>query len=120
MYLAALTSINPTLCEAAEIDGAKRLQKIWHITLPSVVHIVVLISILNLGHNLNAGFDRVFNMYNPLVYENGDILYTLTYRMGILRNLHTWMAPGALNPAGFFSTSLSTTEVSIWRRGMFQ
>ena len=84
IYLAALTNINPNLYEAAEIDGANRWRKIIHITLPGIMPILVLVSILNLGNILNAGFDQVFNMLNPLVYETGDIIDTLTYRMGIL------------------------------------
>jgi putative aldouronate transport system permease protein len=108
IYLAALTNINPNLYEAAEIDGARRHQKIWHITLPGVIHIVVLISILNLGHILNAGFDQVFNMYNPLVYETGDILDTLTYRMGIL-NVQYDLATAI----GLFKSGISLLLVSV-------
>jgi putative aldouronate transport system permease protein len=108
IYLAALTNINPNLYEAAEIDGARRHQKIWHITLPGIIHIVVLISILNLGHILNAGFDQVFNMYNPLVYETGDILDTLTYRMGIL-DIQYDLATAI----GLFKSAVSLVMVSV-------
>ncbi len=83
IYLAALSGISPSLYEAAAIDGANRFARIRHITLPGIVHIVVLVAILNLGNVLNAGFDQIFNMYNPLVYHTGDILETLTYRIGI-------------------------------------
>ncbi len=82
IYLAALTSIDPTLYEAAEIDGARRLRKIIHISIPGMIPIMVLVAILNLGGILNAGFDQVFNMYNPMVYSTGDILDTLVYRLG--------------------------------------
>jgi putative aldouronate transport system permease protein len=81
--LAALTSIDPNLYEAAEIDGARRFRKILHISIPGIIHIVVLVAILHLGGILNAGFDQVFNLYNPMVYSTGDILDTLVYRMGI-------------------------------------
>ena len=83
IYLAALSGISPNLYEAAAIDGANRLTRIRHIALPGIVHIVVLVAILNLGNVMNTGFDQIFNMYNPLVYHTGDILETLTYRIGI-------------------------------------
>jgi putative aldouronate transport system permease protein len=83
IYLAALTGIDPNLYEAAEIDGARRLRMVLHISIPGIVHIVVLVAILNLGGILNAGFEQIFNLYNPMVYSTGDILDTLVYRMGI-------------------------------------
>ena len=108
IYLAALTNINPNLYEAAEIDGARRFQKIVRITIPGILPIVVLISILNLGHILNAGFEQVFNMYNPLVYETGDILDTLTYRMGI-ENIQYDLATAI----GLFKSAISLVLVSV-------
>ena len=83
VYMAALTSIDPSLYEAASIDGANRFQRIWHITLPGMTSIMVLMAILSLGGLLNAGFDQVFNLYNPQVYSTADILDTFTYRMGM-------------------------------------
>ncbi|CAM3419883.1 ABC transporter permease [Marinicrinis lubricantis] len=85
VYLAALTSINPNLYEAAVVDGASRLRQIWHITLPGMAPIIVLVATLSLGSILNAGFDQVFNLYSPAVYETGDIIDTLVYRTGILQ-----------------------------------
>ena len=84
VYLAALTAIDPSLYEAVNVDGANRFQRIWHITLPGLVPVMVLLGTLSLGSVLNAGFDQVFNLYNPLVYTTGDILDTLTYRLGII------------------------------------
>lgn len=84
IYLAALTGINPDLYEAAEVDGASRLRKLWHVTLPGIVTTVVLLATLSLGNVLNAGFDQIFNLYNPLVYESGDIIDTYVYRVGLL------------------------------------
>lgn len=83
VYLAAITGIDPTLYEAAQIDGASRWKQTWHITLPGMQMIIVLMLILSLGNVLNAGFDQIFNMYNDLVMETGDILDTLVYRLGI-------------------------------------
>jgi putative aldouronate transport system permease protein len=82
IFLAALTSINPHLYEAAEVDGASRWNKLVHITLPSIKPTIVLILILSLQGILNAGFDQIFNLYNPLVYSVADIYDTYIYRMG--------------------------------------
>lgn len=84
IYLAALTSINPALYESAAMDGANRLKQIFHITLPSILPTIILLATLNLGSVLNAGFDQVFNMYNPIVYKTGDIIDTFVYRMGLI------------------------------------
>lgn len=83
IYLAALTNIDPTLYEASVIDGANRWKQTWHVTLPGIRPIIVLLLVLNLGNVLNAGFDQVFNLYSPIVYETGDILDTLVYRTGL-------------------------------------
>lgn len=84
IYLSALTSIDPGLYESASLDGASRLQKIFYITLPMLAPTIVLMMALNLGNILNAGFDQIFNLYNPLVYETGDIIDTYVYRIGLI------------------------------------
>lgn len=84
IYLAALTGINPSLYEAAGMDGASRLRMLWHITLPGIRTTAVLLGVLGLGNVLNAGFDQIFNLYNPLVYSTGDIIDTWVYRTGLL------------------------------------
>lgn len=83
VYLAALTSIDPNLYEAAMIDGAGRLRQTVHVTMPGILPVVMLMAILSMGNILNAGFDQVFNLYSPQVYSTGDILDTLVYRLGI-------------------------------------
>ncbi|EHQ61432.1 ABC transporter permease [Paenibacillus dendritiformis] len=83
IYLAALTNINPALYEAAEIDGAGRWKQTLYVTLPGMMPIIVLMLTLNIGNVLNAGFDQIFNLYSPQVYESGDIIDTFVYRMGI-------------------------------------
>ncbi|MDD2533111.1 MAG: ABC transporter permease subunit [Eubacteriales bacterium] len=83
IYLAALAGIDVTLYEAAEIDGATRWGKLWHITLPSIQTTIALLAILSLGSILDAGFDQVYNMYNPLVYSTGDIIDTYVFRAGL-------------------------------------
>jgi len=84
IFIAALAGINPELYEAADIDGATRLRKIWHITLPAIRTTIVLVATLNIANILNAGFDQVFNLYSPIVYETGDIIDTYVYRMGFI------------------------------------
>lgn len=84
IYLAALTAINPALYEAAAMDGATRLKRLRHVTLPGIATTIVLLAVLSLGNVLNAGFDQVFNLYNPLVYSTGDIIDTWVYRAGLV------------------------------------
>jgi putative aldouronate transport system permease protein len=85
IYLAALTAINPELYEAAAIDGADRLQRIRYITLPGIQTTIILMTVLSLRYLLEANFDQIFNLYNPLVYSTGDIIDTWVYRMGLLQ-----------------------------------
>lgn len=84
VYLAAITSINPELYEAATIDGASRLQQTWYVTLPGISVTIVMMLTLALGRIMNAGFDQIFVMYNPSVYETADILDTFIYRQGLV------------------------------------
>lgn len=84
VYLAAITGIDPTLYEASYMDGANKWRRIWHITLPGMLPIIILLATLNLGNVLNAGFDQIFNLYNPQVYQTGDIIDTFVYRMGLV------------------------------------
>ncbi|WP_136604213.1 ABC transporter permease [Paenibacillus dokdonensis] len=86
VFLAALTGINPVLYEAAEIDGASRWQKLRFVTLPAISATIILIATLSLQNVLNAGFEQVFNLYNTLVYESGDIIDTYVYRMGLIES----------------------------------
>jgi len=83
IYLAAITGINPELYEAADVDGASRLQKIWHITLPGIRPTIVVLLILNLGRLLGSEFDRPFTLANPTVLQVADVISTLVYRVGI-------------------------------------
>jgi len=83
IYLAALTTIDPLLYEAAEIDGAGRWKKLFHITLPGLVPTIVILFILNIGNVLDIGFEKVFLLYNPAIYETSDIISTYVYRTGL-------------------------------------
>lgn len=84
VFLAALAGINPALYEAAEIDGAGRWKQTLHITVPSLVPMLMVVGTLALGNVLNAGFDQIFNLYNPLVYQTGDIIDTFVYRSAMV------------------------------------
>ncbi len=95
VYLAAITSIDPGLYEAATMDGAGWWQRVWHVTLPGMLPFILLMTILALPNILNAGFDQVFNLYSPIVYEKGDILDTYIYRIGLVgRDYSTGAAVG--------------------------
>lgn len=83
VYLAALTSIDPGLYEAAMVDGAKRWKQTIYITIPLLLPTIILMTVLALGNVLNAGFDQIFNLYSPVVYESGDIIDTYVYRLGL-------------------------------------
>ena len=111
IYLATLSGIDPGLYESAQIDGANRLQQTRYITLPGISHIVGLLTILSLARVLNAGFDQVFNLYSPLVYESGDILDTLIYRVGLVQaNFGLSTALGLFKSA----VSLVLTVIMYW------
>ncbi|MFC5466275.1 ABC transporter permease [Lederbergia graminis] len=84
LYLAAMAGINPQLYEAAKIDGANRWQQTWHITLPGISFVVVLMLILNVGNFLDAGFEQILLLYSPAVYEVADIIDTYVYREGLI------------------------------------
>ncbi|MBS6195911.1 MAG: sugar ABC transporter permease [Clostridiales bacterium] len=83
VFLAALTSIDPGLYEAAEIDGANWWQRTFHVTLPGMRSVIFLMTVMGLGNILNAGFDQVYNLYSASVYETGDIIDTYVYRVGL-------------------------------------
>lgn len=84
IFLAALTAINPNLFESAAIDGANRFKQIINITLPGISSTIILLATLSLGNVLNAGFEQILNLYNPVVYKTVDIIDTYVYRAGLL------------------------------------
>ncbi|GIP33993.1 sugar ABC transporter permease [Paenibacillus sp. J2TS4] len=85
IFLAALTTIDPQLYEAAEMDGANRWRKMFHITLPGIAPAIVIVLILNIGNMIDIGFEKVFLLYNPSTYATADIISTYVYRIGIVR-----------------------------------
>jgi len=85
LYLAALLAISPDLYEAAAVDGATPFQRIWFISIPGILPVIVLVTLLRLGHILEAGFNQIFVLYSVPVYSVGDILDTWVYRQGVLQ-----------------------------------
>jgi putative aldouronate transport system permease protein len=108
VFLAAITSINPTLYEAAVIDGANRWKQTLHVTLPGMMPIIVLLTTLSLGNVLNAGFEQVFNLYSPSVYDSGDILDTMIYRIGLLDSQY-----GVSTALGLIKSAVSFILISL-------
>lgn len=109
VYLAAIMNIDPQLYEAAAIDGASRFKRVIHVTLPGMLPIIILMLVLSLGNVLSANFDQVFNLYNSVVYETGDILDTWVYRtaFGIGHNY------GLATAVGLLKSVISTVLIVI-------
>lgn len=122
VYLAAIAGISPDLYESAMLDGATRLQKMWYITLPSILPTIVVLLILRMGSVLNGGFDQIFNTYNDAVLSVADILDTYVYRRGLEGMQYSFSAAAELfkTGVGFFfvySTNLIARklgESSLW------
>jgi putative aldouronate transport system permease protein len=83
IYLAALTAINPMLYEAALVDGANRLQRLFHVTIPGIMPTVIIMFILRVGQIMTVGWQKVFLLYTGATYETADVLGTYIYRRGI-------------------------------------
>jgi len=108
IFLAALAGINPSLYEAAEVDGASRWKQTRYITMPSLIPMAVVVGTLALGNVLNAGFDQIFNLYNPLVYQKGDIIDTFVYRTAILNG-----EMGFGTAIGLFKSAISMVLILV-------
>ena len=85
LYLAAMAGINPSLYEAAEVDGANHFQRVWHVTIPCILPTITTLLILDIGGLVGSGasFEKVYLLYNPMVYETADIISTFVYRIGL-------------------------------------
>ena len=102
LLLAAITNVDPTLYEAAQVDGAGRWKQVLHVTLPCILPMVAVLTVLGLGNILNAGFEQILIMYNPTVEKTVDILDTLVYRLGMTS--HQYSAAAAM---GLFKSVIS-------------
>lgn len=83
IYLSALTAIDPSLYEAAEIDGAGRMRRIWHISIPGVLSTIVVMFILRMGSIMSVGYEKIMLLYSPFTYDTADVISTYIYRIGI-------------------------------------
>jgi putative aldouronate transport system permease protein len=122
IYLAALTGVNPELYETAQIDGANRWQQTIHITLPSISEVVAIIIIISVGDIMRIGFEQVFAMYNPAVYEVGDIFQTYVFRIGLLNTQYSYAAAiGIFNAIVAFIAVIIVNRVAklLGTQGMF-
>lgn len=122
IYVAAIAAIDETLYEAARIDGASKLQQVFHITIPGILPTIVLMLILKVGYILDTGFEQVLVFYNPSVYDKADIIQTYVYRIGLGQaNFSLATALGLFNAivafilvVGANTVSKKTLGRSIW------
>lgn len=115
IYLAALAGINPELHEAAKVDGATRIQRIWHINIPGILPTVVVLFILNMGLFMQIGFEKVLLMQNNLNADTSDIIQTFVYERGILEGQYSFSAAIGLFESAINVVLLITVN-SIARR----
>lgn len=116
IYLAALSSLDIALFEAARIDGANRLQQFWNITLPGIAPTIIIMFILRIGLIMNAGFDQVFNLLNVAVNDVGDIIDTFVYRIGLQQAQYSLSTSIGFfkSLAGFILVLITNRVVKIW------
>lgn len=113
IYLAAIATIDPTLYEAARMDGANRWKQTLHITLPGIMPTIVILFILNMGNMLSVGSEKVLLLYNPLTYETGDVISTYVYRKGVLEASYSFTAAvGLFNSAVSFVLIVAANSIS--------
>ena len=108
IFYAAVVGVDSSLYESAALDGAGRIRSIWSITIPSIMPIIAVMGLLNLGNVLNAGFEQIYNMYNPTVYRTGDILDTFIFRTGIMNGQFSFATA-----MGFFRSVVSMVLIVI-------
>jgi len=113
IYLAAMATIDPTLYEAARMDGANRWKQTMHITIPGIMPTIVILFILNMGNMLSVGSEKVLLLYNPLTYETGDVISTYVYRKGVLEASYSFTAAvGLFNSIVSFILIVSANSIS--------
>jgi putative aldouronate transport system permease protein len=122
IYLAAMAGINPELYEAASIDGASKLKKVWYVTLPGIMPVIIILFILQLGDILSVGAESIILLYNPITYETADVLSTYVYRRGLISGEFSFAAAvdlfnsvvGLILVFAANKISKKATETSIW------
>ncbi|MFC5401566.1 ABC transporter permease [Cohnella soli] len=113
IYLAALSSVDPHLYEAAYMDGASKLKKIIHIDLPAILPTAAILLILNVGSVMSVGFEKVFLMQNPINLGSSEVISTYVYKIGLLQNNYSYgSAIGLFNAVINFILLVSVNTVS--------
>jgi putative aldouronate transport system permease protein len=106
IFLAALSGVDPALYEAARMDGASRLRQIWHVTLPGIRYVIIVVLILRLGHVLDIGFEQIFLMNNAIVSDIADVFDTYVFRNGIQQGQFSYASA-----VGLFKSVVATILV---------
>jgi putative aldouronate transport system permease protein len=111
IYIAALSGINPQLYEAAKMDGASRIRRIWHVSLPGIIPVIVILLILDIGQFMNIGFEKILLMQNNLNLESSDVISTFVYTTGILKGEYSYTAA-----IGLFNSLINLTLLLLVNR----
>jgi len=122
IYLATMSGIDPQLYESATIDGANRLQQMWHITIPSILYVIVVLVIIRLGNLLNVGFEQILVLYNTLVRDKGLVLQYFVWFNGLVGYRYSFAAAaGLFNTVIAFIMVFSADRLAKWlgHRGIF-
>ncbi|AWV32563.1 MULTISPECIES: ABC transporter permease subunit [Paenibacillus] len=122
IYLAAMSSIDTSLYEAAEIDGVGRIKKMWHITLPQISPVIIILFIFAIGGLMSSGYEKIILLYNPLIYDTADVIASYVYRRGLREaSLSYSTAVGLVSSIVNFGLLWMTntiakrrSEVSLW------
>ena len=122
IYLAALSGIDPTLYDAAAVDGAGRFGKIFHVTIPGIVPTIVIMLILRVGSFISVGYEKILLLYNTNIYETADVISTFVYRKGLIEANYSFSAAVSLfNSVVNFvlvvfvnRVSAKVSETSLW------
>ncbi|WP_241242756.1 ABC transporter permease [Paenibacillus whitsoniae] len=122
IYLAAIAGVNPTLYEAAKMDGANRWQQIRHVTLVGMIPVMIILFIIKIGHILELGVQKIILLYNPLVYDTADVISTFVYRRGLLDADYSFASAvslfqsviGLILVVAFNRLARKYSETSLW------
>lgn len=108
IFLAALTGIDPQQYEAAKMDGAGRFKQMWHVTLPGIAPILMILLILKIGQMMNLGYEKIILLYNPNTYETADVISTFVYRKGLLEMNYSYSSA-----VGLFNSAVNVTLLIV-------
>jgi putative aldouronate transport system permease protein len=113
IYLAALTAVNPDLHEAATVDGASKLQRVYHVDIPSIMPTVIIMLIMNMGHMMSVGFEKVYLMQNQLNIDSSETIQTYVYKAGLVQGQYSYSAAiGLFNTVINFILLISVNKIA--------